>query len=440
MLFNFRNLNLLPQTPGIYQFLSEKKEILYIGKAINLKKRVSSYLSTSLELKTSRLVQRIKFIKIIPVIYEFEALLLEAKLINLYKPKYNVIWKDDKHYIYLKITNEEFPRVLLSRRADTEENLFGPFPSTSALRNILRHIRKIFPFCTQKANSKRACFYTHIGLCNPCPAEVKKISGKKYLRLCKIYFKNIKQIKNLFLGNIQKVRQSLLYQMQQYSAEEKFEQATIYREKLKSLDYLLKQYHSVEAYIENPLLTVQVFRDEEKELSKILSNYFPQLNLLKRIECYDISNISGKLAVGSLVTFINGQPEKKFYRRFRIKTVNQPNDFAMLKDLLKRRLKHPEWGMPDLLVVDGGTPQCRTFKEVLTGLDIKIPFIGIAKEDEAFVIPTNTGFDRTILPRNSTALHLVQRVRDEAHRFAHNYHTLLRLKTLLAGEKRKRML
>lgn len=443
MLFAFKNLHQLPETPGIYQFLGDRKEILYIGKAKNLKKRISSYFySKSFSYgKTYHLLRRIKFVKIIPVLYEFEALLLEARLINLYKPKYNVIWKDDKHYLYIKISREEFPRVLFSRREDGSYSIyFGPFPSARTVREAISFLRTIIPFCTQNPRLKKPCFYTHLQLCHPCPAYIRQQIKETQKKLKKEYCQNIKKIKLLLQGKFDSIKKYLRQQMEECTQRKDYEQAAIYRDKLEKFGYLLKQYQTTGAYIENPLLTNQIRKNEQENLTKILRNFFPQLNLLKRIECYDVSNTFGHLVVGSMVTFIDNQPAKQFYRRFRIKFQNKIDDFAALAEMLIRRFNHPEWGKPDLLVVDGGIPQCRAFRKVLSDLNFKIPFLGIAKEDEALVIPNDSGFERIILPRDAVALQLLQRVRDEAHRFAHNYHTLLRLKSLFSGIKDKRML
>ncbi|MBI4067142.1 excinuclease ABC subunit C, partial [Candidatus Gottesmanbacteria bacterium] len=163
----------------------------------------------------------------------------------------------------------------------------------------------------------------------------------------------------------------------------------------------------------------------------ILSNYFPLLGAIKKIECYDISNISGRLATGSLVTFIDGDPDKNFYRRFRIKTKSTPDDFAMLSEVLKRRLSHTDWPLPDLIIVDGGKPQVSTMSKILEDQNLTIPLVGLAKREEQIILLHNDNFVTLSLKVGSGALSLVQRLRDEAHRFAHKYHQLLRLKALI---------
>jgi excinuclease ABC subunit C len=438
MLFFPKSVLRIPEIPGIYIFRGKNCEILYIGKAKNLKRRVSSYFQNkkSIDFKTIKLVTLIHSIKIIQVNFEFEALLLEAKLIKKYKPKYNVIWKDDKHYIYIKITKEDFPRVLLSRKVDDNSSLyFGPFPSTRIVRDIIVNIRNIIPFCNQKPEIERPCFYTHLGLCDPCPSKIRKLSDKEYFNQKTKYRNNIIQIKYLLSGNTSKVKHYITSQMEIYAQNLLFEKAAMFRNKLQNLDYLTSHFSPTESFIENPYLASQRLKNEQKELTNILNKYFTHLKLLKRIECYDISNIFGKYAVGSLVTFVDGYPQKNYYRRFKIKMPDQINDFAMLSEILSRRLKHLEWPIPDLFVVDGGKPQLIAFKKIMNISQTKVPYIGLAKEEEKLIIPILNNFITLKLPNHSPALHLIQRIRDEAHRFAHKYHTLLRLKSLLSDAR-----
>ena len=219
--------------------------------------------------------------------------------------------------------------------------------------------------------------------------------------------------------------------MKFYSLREEYEEAAKYRDKLDSLEYLVTRYQPAEAYLENPALFTQNLKLEAYELSTILKNYFDKINIIRRIECYDISNIMGKLATGSMITFIDGVPDKNYYRRFRIRISGKPDDFAMLTEVMTRRLLHKDWQLPDLFVIDGGKPQLIALKKVLLQFKVSLPIIGLAKHEEEFVIPVKNSFTRIKLPKDAHALHLIMRLRDEAHRFAHKYHTLLRLKNLL---------
>ncbi len=434
MSYQLNQLKNIPNLPGIYKFFSAKNEILYVGKAKNLKKRIESYfLNKTHDKKTSNLVALMCSIEVIPVVSEFEALLLEAKMIHDYQPKYNISWKDDKHYIYICITKELYPRVLFARKEHGEGLYFGPFPSAGIVKELLRFLRTIFPYCTQGHRASRVCFYNHLGLCNPCPAHIKQFRGKKYETLLKQYKTNIKNIKNLLEGKISKVRKLLTKRMYNYSEDKKFEEAADLRDKISGLDYLVSQYTPIESYIYNPKHLEKVFQQEENGLLICLKKYFPKLTKVKRIECFDISNISGKQAAGSMVTFVNNNPDKNLYRRFKIRSTQKPNDIAMLREVMSRRIKHRQWGLPDLFVIDGGRPQLLALRRVLADFKINIPIIGLAKHYEEIVVPqlSTKKFIKLKLPENSPALHLILRIRDEAHRFAHKYHSLLRLKHLL---------
>lgn len=425
-------LHKLPHLSGIYKFYSTEENLLYVGKAKDLKIRVHSYFKDQSEdLKKIKLVEQIHHIEIIPVSSEFEALLLEARLINENQPKYNVLWKDDKHYIYIQITKEEFARILYARKIDTGGDFFGPFPSSKIVKELLSYLRAIFPFCTQKVNPKRGCFYSHLGLCSPCPSEIKKSTGDTYSTLKKIYKQNINTIKRILEGKIGKVRILLTKEMNQFSDKQEYEKAAILRDKIGALDYMLNQRNRADSYIEDPKFLETVVKKEQEELIFKLQPYFPKLYKLNHIECYDISNISGKLATGSMVTFVNGKPDKNLYRKFRIKYVHKPNDFEMLKEILTRRLKHEEWKFPDMIIIDGGRPQLMAIQKGLHNFQLKIPMIALAKRYEEVVVPVASNFMKLRLTENSPALHLVKRIRDEAHRFAHAYHLHLRLKNLL---------
>ena len=227
--------------------------------------------------------------------------------------------------------------------------------------------------------------------------------------------------------------QSVLFEeMYKLSLKEKYEGAIHFRNRLNNLDYLINRYRSPEKYLENPQLIEEDRKKEIDDLYQILLLYYRDLIPLHRIECYDISNITGKYSVGSMVTFINGKPDKQFYRRFKVKIDGKVNDFAMLKEIILRRLKHYEWPYPNLIILDGGKPQLLAVCKIFHDQKQLFPVIGLAKRLEEIVIPEGKSFLKIILPQNSPALHLVQRLRDEAHRFAHKYHQVLRLKHLFS--------
>ncbi len=426
-------INNLPQFPGVYLFKDKKGDIIYIGKAKNLQKRVKSYFQkTDLLPKTQLMLTHLNTFDITRVNSEFEALLLEAELIKKYRPKYNVIWKDDKHYIYIRLTREEFPKVLYSRREDNlKDQFFGPYPSAGTLKHIMGLLRHIFPFCTQKRNLSRACFYSHIGLCNPCPSAVVKLPYPEYQKQKKQYRGSINLLKMILQGKLRLVKEKLRKEMNAHVEQEEYEEAGQIKDRIQKLEVLFSSYQLPQDYIKNPDSIIQIRINEQKDLMAKLGNYFAQLNIPKTIECYDISNISGRFAAGSLVTFIDGEPAKDFYRHFRIKFKSTPDDFFMLREVFIRRLKHEEWDLPDLFVVDGGIPQVATMTQILNNQKITIPLVGLAKKEEQIIIPHQGKFVTLSLPIGSPALSLIQRLRDEAHRFAHRYHEFLRLKYLL---------
>ena len=427
--YSKENLQELPQTPGVYQYFDLTGNIIYIGKANNLRKRITSYFQKNHDdQKTQNLVERIQRIKIIRVFNEFEAILLESELIRKHKPKYNLISRDDRHYNYISITKETFPRILLKRKSGD----YGPFPSSRIARDILRLVRSITPFCTQNPSIKTPCFYSHINLCNPCPAYINKQSGELFEGLSQTYKQNIHKARILLSGKVDKLKKLLQIEMKNCVKKENFENAAYFRDRIVNLDYLVNNYHTAYEFINNPDLITQTSLKEHKEMLKILNTYYTQLKLLKKIEWYDISNIHGKSAVGSMVTFIEGQPAKQLYRKFRIRFLETPNDVEMLKEVFKRRLKHSEWFYPDLIIVDGGRTQLSAMNKVNDEFNLDLPIIGLAKRFDEIVIYNNKSYLFIKLPNHSPALHLVQRLRDEAHRFAHTYYELLSRKSMLS--------
>jgi excinuclease ABC subunit C len=425
------DLDELPINSGVYSYYDQNDDLLYIGKSNCLKKRISSYFTLNiLDDKTRELVKKIHHIRIIKVSSDFEALLLEAKLINFYLPKYNIIWKDDKHYIYIEITKENFPRVILSRQKKLQGSiLFGPYPSTRIVQDIIKYARIIFPFCSQRRNIHHPCFYSHLGLCNPCPGSLNLSISKDYRILKRKYRQNIRGLITLLNGEMSKINKLLSEKMHDSANKKNFEEAIQWRNKLNQFQYLLAEYHSPENYMFNPYYYEITIQNELKDLKIQLEKLEIKLKALNRIECYDISNISGHDAVGSMIVFINGEPAKKEYRHFRIRSKTSPDDFIMMSEILKRRMNHQEWHMPDLIIIDGGKPQLNALKNIMVQFT-NIHFIGIAKKFEEIVFPLHGTFQKRKLPSDTPGQHLLLRIRDEAHRFAHDYHLKLRLKKL----------
>jgi excinuclease ABC subunit C len=400
-----------------------------VGKAKNLKKRVSSYfLSKNLGEKTRVLVSKIKTIKTIRVDSELESLLLEANLIKKYDPRYNSRLTDGKAYILARITVKDGePKVLLARRMEDKNSVyFGPFPSSNDLKVVLKLIRRIFPYQSVLNHPKRYCLYHHLGLC-PCPPMFKTDEEIKE------YKKTVRHIIQFFEGDTKQIIKELEEERDKLSSEEKFEEASRVQSKIDSIILVTSQKHNPFEYEINPNLRQDLRSEETETLRKVLNENGMNIQRLERIECYDISNITGKHATGSMVVFTNGEKDGNSYRRFQIKRPPKvvPNDFAMMREVITRRLNHKEWGTPDLIIVDGGKGQISSALKALFDQNADIPLIGIAKREELLI---TSDFKVIRLSKRSPALNLVRRIRDEAHRFAITYHKKLRSKYLLNGK------
>lgn len=429
------SLNDLPENSGVYLFRNADGEIIYVGKAINLKKRVKSYFVNSPLPKTAKMLTEVRSLSFVLVNSDLESLLLEAFLIKSLQPRYNTIAKDDKHPLYIKITKEIYPRVLTARKVDGKEPalaFFGPFPSSHKVREVLRMLRKIFPYSDHKLG-KRPCLYSEIGLCNPCPNLIKKTGGSEIKKLLRRkYLSNIKFIKQILSANFNKVVEDLYSGMVKLSSERKFEEAAILRDQIEKLSYITQTITPVFDYVKNPNLIEDIRGEELFSLRKILSNFIEVPKRLIRIECFDVAHLAGSFPTASMVTFINGEPEKVLYRHFRIHQIKRSDDIASLFEVAKRRIKHLEdWGVPDLIVIDGGKGQVMAFKKFFC--QYKIPVVGLAKKFETLVFPKTkeVGFREFKVPK-SPAKNLLQRIRNEAHRFARRYHHSILRKSLFS--------
>ena len=558
----------LPTNPGVYLMKDKDGNVIYVGKAINLKNRVRSYFRTQPKeaVKTRALVRHIEDLEYIIVDNETEALVLECNLIKKYRPKYNISLKDGKTYPYVRITNEEYPRIFITRQVVRDgSRYFGPYTNVTELRDTLELMHKIYPYrdCSNiQFNKHASCLNEHLGLCKgPCVAH---ISHDDYLAL-------INGVADFFSGHSDVLRKQLEEEMRAASEALEFETAAAKRDQIRAIDTinnrqkatsnrsdnhdlvamarndlgamvqiffvrngkiigresyplhaskddnddeifasfikqfyleqetvprtiyidrnfedaallekLLSEKHGFKDHFNKPqagkihALMDMVRRNAEEALAKRmvsgevarartegalldLQQYLGLERLPNRIECYDISNIQGTDSVASMVVFVAGKPMKSQYRHFKIKTVEGPNDFASMHEVITRRFCHASeeiaggirmgkfaW-LPDLVIIDGGKGQLGYARRAMreTGYDY-IPTFGLAKEDELLF---EEGRDEpVVLPRQSNALYLVQRVRDESHRFAITYHRSLRGKRQLAsilddipgvGKKRK---
>lgn len=422
----------LPEKPGVYRFHNEDGVILYVGKAKDLKSRVSSYFvnPTNLLDKTRVLVSQVKTIQITTVETEIEALLLESFYIKKYRPKYNIRLADDKTYPLIKITiHDASPSVLSARRPDDHKALyFGPFPNSKDVRLVLRVIRRIFPFQSVPNHPKRVCLYHHLGLC-PCLPVYNSEKDKK------TYKTNLKRIVALLEGKSKKIQTDLERERDSAIKQELFEEAKHLTDQITALEVITKPHKKPLEYDVNPNLRDDLRAEELKVLKTTLSKHGVSVTDLRRIECFDISNIQGTNATGSMVVFEEGEKAGNQYRRFKVHKDGTPNDFAMMEEVLIRRIKHTEWRRPDLLIVDGGKGQVTAAQRAFAKTNIRYPLIGLAKREETIVVPTEDGFTEISLPKTSPAIHLITRIRDEAHRFAITYHRKVRSKQFLKGEK-----
>jgi excinuclease ABC subunit C len=388
-------LKTIPELAGVYFMKDSRGRVLYIGKASNLRRRIFSYFQKAQNEKIEKLLNKISDISYLKTDSVIEALMLESQLIKKFNPPFNVKEKDDKSFLWVKITDEEFPRVLLVRGGGD----FGPFTSASSLKEALRILRRIFPFNLHSPERigkfSRPCLDRELGLCpGTCIGAITK----------KEYKENLKNIRLFFQGKKKEIIKILEQSMKKASYNLDFEKADQFKKRI----FALKHIQDVSLV--------------EEKSSILLADNDKKGTL--RIEGYDISNIAGKMAVGAMVVFVNGQPQKSEYRRFKIKNVVGINDVGMLKEVLRRRFQN-KWALPDLILVDGGRGQVNATCSVLSEFYLSIPVVGIAK-----------GYKRKKnefigdLPDNISPQLLI-RVRDEAHRFAISYHKNLRAKEFL---------
>lgn len=517
----------LPNQPGIYKFFDGQGQLLYIGKAKNLKNRVSSYFQKTNQLTAVKLdmVNKVVVIDYIVVNNETEALLLETTLIKKHKPPYNIDLKDDKSWYFIALSKETFPKLFLIRYRDILKDktikhkiVAGPFFSGFDARQLMILLKQIFPFHEPKGamveiNNKKGTPY-HLG---------------RYISQANLdenqWHEQIKELLKIINGNNKSLTNYLTNQINQQASNLNFERAQILKNRLIALQKIKQKQNAVNAkninedyvaisnsdnfgvvaiiqvrngnivnkqtievsgdisdqwnlamnifYPPNSVTTKKIISNRinsfsettllqaktkrEKELLAIaeenasqvlakklkiktdqstrrinaLNDLKSALNLKtlpKRIECYDISNFQGKQMVASMTVAIDGAPNNKHYRRFKIKTLDGIDDPRAMAEVLSRRLKHKVWPLPDLFIVDGGVTQVRAATQALQDNNIYIPLRGIAKQFELLIDSNNQALK---LDRHNYGLQLIQALRDEAHRFAITYHRLLRKKKLL---------
>ena len=548
-----QTLKLLPSLPGCYIYYNKEGEVIYVGKAKILKRRVLSYFNRKHDsVKVNVLVSQIERLEYIITNTEVEALILESHLIKKYKPRYNVLLKDDKKYPYFLITDEDFPRITIVRKKNMNPEkgrYYGPYTDVRAMHATLDFLKKIFPLkqCKSPKFKDRPCLYYHIGRCMaPCQ---NMVTSEEYKAI-------VKQAELFLSGKQSELMKQLKEQMQKYSESLQFEKAAKLRDSYNDLAKTLekqkvvyentklnedvislmaddgifaivilmiregrlidkkdfvyeveendrteffatffKEYYSTlkleypDKIVSNELEAVgekalyeewleilaqkkvkisygksaqgkelqmladknarvvldnariakmSKIRDDFNEIGSYLAEKLHLKNFPYRMECYDISHIQGTNTVASMVTFINGVPKKSEYRKFKVKmTEGKPDDFLSMKEVLTRRLSHlgeEKWAKPDLMIIDGGKGQLSSVMEIIEGLGVTgIDVVSLAKKHEEVFLPKQS--KPVILPRNSSALFLFQRIRDEAHRFAITYHRKLRSKSMIEKKK-----
>lgn len=400
----------LPDTPGVYFFLGSKKQILYIGKATSLKNRVRSYFTDDIVEKRStliaKMVQEAKTVEFTETDSVLEALILETNLIRTHKPLFNTRSKDDKSYNHLVITDEEFPRVLVVRGKDLTEQFsdgeikyhFGPFTSGSLFREALKIVRKLFQFYdtktpvgTQKSrlDKGKINFNRQIGLYPELQSKTE-------------YARTLRHIKLFFQGKKHQVIKELERDMMKHAKLEEFEVANVLKKRIFALTHI-QDIALIKA-------DSRIYRDEKRV----------------RIEAYDIAHMGGKDMVGVMTVLESGEPAKSEYRKFKINTFEKANDPGALKEVLTRRLNHPEWPLPQLIVVDGSTAQKNALELILRQHAMLIPVVGVVKDERHKPI-------RLIGQKKLIDLHKqsILLANAESHRFAIAYHREKRNKRAL---------
>ena len=444
----------LPKKPGVYIFKNQKGKIIYIGKALSLKNRVSSYFQNKHnDAKTLELIENITDLQIIEVSSEFEALLLEAKLIKQHKPKYNIQAKDGKSYLYIIISKEYPNRIYASRQPEKEESIlswYGPFPSSREVQEILKTIRRIFPFRSCVNLPKKTCLYYHLKLCpGACVNQDNRISRISEQSLeqenknqdnreqsQEEYKKTIVQIKQMLSGKVGSLIKSLNIEMKSFAKTTDFEKASEIKYKIDSLQRLTQVWKNI------PKDREYLAKGIEEIKNILIKSGGINLIALNKIEGYDVSNLGNQVIVGSMVAFVNAEPEKSQYRKFNLKyNLSFQDDPEGIKQIVRRRLNHPEWVLPQLILIDGGKTQIIAAFQALKEkkLTKQIPVLGLAKKEEKIIIPKIIDGEikawKTIKYQSSSLVHqLLQQIRDEAHRFAQRYYKKLYRKITFPSE------
>ncbi|HAM35320.1 MAG TPA: excinuclease ABC subunit C [Elusimicrobia bacterium] len=423
----------VPHACGVYLMRDAAGTILYIGKANDLFRRVAQYFNPRKpDLKNTWLAPLARTIDYVVCASEREALLLERRLIGEHQPFFNAMWKDDKSYPYVKITlGEDFPRILLTRRKLKDKSLyFGPYPKVAPIKGLLDHLwrQKLFPLRPCRWNFSlaapldprtiRSCLYYHTRECPaPCAGRVSWRDYRRIARNAALFFSGKR-------GDLRRIFES---QMREASARLEFERAARLRDNLAALDQMAQRVRlrAVAAGdIAGPVSASRAVTDLQQALRLPAPPH--------HVECFDVSHFQGRELVAAMACFQGGEPHKDHYRRFRLREVSGIDDFRSIAEAVRRRygrmLREGD-ALPDLILIDGGKGQLGAALRELKALELRVPLAALAKRLEEIFLPGQP--DSLILERGRPALRLLQRLRDEAHRFGVSYHRLLRGKALL---------
>jgi len=429
-------LKKLPPNPGVYFHRDKTGAIIYVGKAANLRNRVRQYFqkSRAYDAKTEALVAEIATVDWTEVESEADALFLEAELVRRYRPRFNILLRDDKSLQYVRIDyDSDYPTVRMVRRPlDDGARYFGPYISGFAVKKALRYLRRAFPYAVSRPlGQKRASLHYHLGL-DPGLEE-----GRTSLE---DYRANLRKLMQYLRGNRVSLIRDIEKEMKRSAKQQDFEEAARLRNQLQCLQALSRQI----------LFSDREIQDAQKD--EALAGLAQLLGLAKaprRIEGFDISHMQGTDTVASMVVFVDGLPEKTAYRKFRMRLPGN-DDFAHINEALTRRLSEKnaaKWGLPDLFLIDGGKGQLAAALKARNAAGLSVPMIGLAKREEEIIVPlpagdgvaeraaaagglvsTSQDFLTIDLPPASPVVKLLQRIRDESHRFAVSYHSTIKRK------------
>lgn len=418
-------LKTLPARPGVYFHKSKTNEIIYVGKAAVLKNRVRQYfqISRDKDAKTIALVSEIYDTDWIETDSEIDALFLESEMIKRYMPRYNILLRDDKSQIYVRINmKDDVPYVSFTRQPlDDKAEYYGPFYNGRAVKNALRSLRKVFPYYMKPQLPERIGLDYQLGLTPGLEGGKTTISD---------YRKTLRQLIRYIKGDRKKIQLEMEKEMKIAADNQDYEKAGKLRDQLRNLSELQRQI----------VFSREEFLDISKDQALAgLKELLDLANLPRRIEAYDISHIGGTNNVASMVVVTNGVVDKREYRKFKLHIAGN-DDYAHMRETIERRLTHlKDWGVPDLIILDGGKGQISAVADLLTKADIK--FIGRNKSGDhsknaqvTIIIPENGSYKEISLGTNDHIAKLIARLDDEAHRFAVSYHTVLRAKSQIKNQ------